>query len=203
MNDNVKYCQIHEIYYDASLPQCPQCAKAAPRPSAPTPLGQDDMPTEPPTPGGTKTRSKYNGYVDEDAPTEFPSKGGKKILDDMEDGPTEIPRGRMLDETEIYDLDDTSLLGILWLKEGPGRGHAYKVKEGYVVGRMDGDIALDDPKVSSRHAKFTIEEGQFVLWDFGSRNGTFVNGNRIRSATPLKENDEIKFGNTIFVLKVL
>jgi pSer/pThr/pTyr-binding forkhead associated (FHA) protein len=64
-------------------------------------------------------------------------------------------------------------------------------------------VRLPDPTISDPHAKITVEEHHFVLWDFGSANGTFVNGRRIREATPIKENDEIRFGNTLVVLKTL
>jgi len=99
--------------------------------------------------------------------------------------------------------DESEILGILWVKEGKHRGRIYKVREITIIGRTQGDVLLPDPKVSNPHAKLTLEEGRFVLWDFGSKNGTFVNGERVRSATPLKENDIIQIGDTIFVLKLL
>jgi pSer/pThr/pTyr-binding forkhead associated (FHA) protein len=72
-----------------------------------------------------------------------------------------------------------------------------------VIGRKEGDLILDDPKVSGSHAKFTMEKDDFVIWDFGSSNGTYVNGKKIREATILEENDVIKIGDTIFVIKLL
>jgi len=57
--------------------------------------------------------------------------------------------------------------------------------------------------VSNPHAKITLEDETYVLWDFGSKNGTTVNDERIRAATELKENDVIKIGDTVMVLKVL
>jgi phosphoserine phosphatase RsbU/P len=79
----------------------------------------------------------------------------------------------------------------------------YRIVNGSVLGRGEVDVALNDPKVSRIHAKFTVEGNQFVLWDFGSRNGTLVNGSRLRAATQLDENDEILVGDTALVLKVL
>jgi pSer/pThr/pTyr-binding forkhead associated (FHA) protein len=95
------------------------------------------------------------------------------------------------------------MLGILWVKDGNRRGCIYNIKDSSVVGRREGDLIIDDPKVSNPHAKFTVEDGQFIVWDFGSRNGTFVNGERIRAATLLKENDIIKIGDSTFILKIL
>jgi len=57
--------------------------------------------------------------------------------------------------------------------------------------------------VTSRHAKFTMEEDDFLVWDLASANGTYVNDKKIREATRLEENDLIKIGDTIFVVKLL
>ena len=64
---------------------------------------------------------------------------------------------------------------------------------------------MDDPKVSNPHARFRLndEDDGFVLWDFGSKNGTYVNDEKIAAATALKENDVVKIGDTEMVLKVL
>jgi pSer/pThr/pTyr-binding forkhead associated (FHA) protein/S1-C subfamily serine protease len=54
-----------------------------------------------------------------------------------------------------------------------------------------------DDLVSRLHSKITIEAGNppsFVLSDFGSRNGTFVNHQRIGSATKLSAGDVVTFG---------
>ena len=72
-----------------------------------------------------------------------------------------------------------------------------------IVGRKEGGLIIDDPKVSSMHAKFTMEGDNFVVWDFGSSNGTYVNGKKIREATVLEENDLVKIGDTVFVVKLL
>lgn len=95
------------------------------------------------------------------------------------------------------------LLGWLIVKEGPRRGQIMPIKDGSLVGRKGADVILPDPTVSELHARFRVEGDQFVVWDLGSANGTFVNGERIRQATLLKENDEIRIGDTLLVLKVL
>jgi len=54
-----------------------------------------------------------------------------------------------------------------------------------------------DDLVSRLHSKITIEAGNppsFVITDFGSRNGTFVNRQRIGSATKLAPGDVIQLG---------
>jgi FHA domain len=93
---------------------------------------------------------------------------------------------RDTDFTEA-EFEETGPLGILWVKNGYQRGRLYKVRHGTTIGRKYGDVLLDDPKVSKRHAKLTVDDDQFMLWDFGSTNGTFVNGERIRKATLLRK----------------
>ena len=46
----------------------------------------------------------------------------------------------------------------------------------------EADIRIDHPRVSSRHAQFSVRGGYYVLEDLGSSNGTFVDGQRITSA---------------------
>ena len=66
------------------------------------------------------------------------------------------------------------------------------------IGRDDSQtIVMDDPFVSRRHARIENKEGEFVLMDMNSRNGTFLNNNRIFKAV-LRNNDCIKIGQTEF-----
>ena len=63
-----------------------------------------------------------------------------------------------------------------------------------VIGRVsDVDLLLLDEKVSRKHAKISTHQGQVLIEDLASRNGTFVNGVRIRSVE-LKEGDQIAIG---------
>lgn len=216
------FCPQHGPY-DASYGTCPYCGGGS-RPQAPRPLGDDDMATDlnaspsvhaakpggmsyddMPTDLGGGGGGRPFAAGDDETPTELPAqrRGKGRFLDADDEEATSLGRfARDLDMTEL-DSAPTGLLGILWVKEGNRRGHIHRIKDGDVIGRKDSSLVFDDPKISNPHAKFTVEEDQFVVWDFGSRNGTYVNGERIRAATPLKENDVIKMGDTILVLKVL
>ena len=68
-------------------------------------------------------------------------------------------------------------------------------RDDVVVGRAsDADVVVDDPGASRRHARIVRgADGEFVLTDLGSRNGTYVNGLKVRS-TPLREGDKIQLG---------
>ncbi len=70
-------------------------------------------------------------------------------------------------------------------------------RESILIGRGDeNDVALDpfqDPTVSAHHAEIRIEAGSLILYDMGSLNGTFLNGQQVRRAE-LKPGDLIGLG---------
>jgi hypothetical protein len=71
----------------------------------------------------------------------------------------------------------------------------------------DVDLDSDDPeaKVSRRHARILLREGQYVIEDLGSTNGTFVNrGRRLipGDRQPLQDGDEIIVGKTFLRFRV-
>lgn len=69
-----------------------------------------------------------------------------------------------------------------------------------IIGRSsDLDMVLVEDMVSRRHARITSADGQLGIEDFGSTNGTFVNGERITKAS-LKEGDRILIGTNIIKL---
>lgn len=64
-----------------------------------------------------------------------------------------------------------------------------------VVGReFDAQVRIDSPAVSRRHARIVVHGDEITIEDLGSKNGTFVDGSRIRRVTPLKSGDQILFG---------
>jgi len=65
------------------------------------------------------------------------------------------------------------------------------------IGREPGrDVQIDfDPTVSRRHARLKRQDGQWVLIDEGSRNGSFVNGQPVQQRA-IQVGDVLRFGNT-------
>lgn len=196
-------CPLHGPYL-ASYGSCPRCAKAAgARPQDPGPIGasEDDMPTDYFSSAG---QGGYQPARDDESPTILPGGPGapRRILD-MDEQETDLGIHKYADDVTELDFEDVGPQAILWVKEGRKRGRIYKIKEETIVGRKAGDLVLDDPKVSSTHGKIVVENGQYILVYFHSKNGTYVNGERIRAETTLKENDIIKIGDVQFVLKIL
>ena len=68
----------------------------------------------------------------------------------------------------------------------------------------DSDVNLDpevDLDASGRHAEIRSENGRYILIDAGSRNGTWLNGQRVKHAA-LRTEDEIELGRGGPKLKV-
>lgn len=75
-------------------------------------------------------------------------------------------------------------------------------------GANDGiDVALPDPSASSRHASIYADPstGQAYAEDDGSRNGTFLNEQRLAAGErrQLRDSDRLRIGSTTFVVKLL
>lgn len=67
------------------------------------------------------------------------------------------------------------------------------------VGRDDGcDVCLDwDGGVSRLHARLERSGGSWTVYDGGlSRNGTFLNGERVQGHRVLNDRDQLRFGTT-------
>lgn len=62
------------------------------------------------------------------------------------------------------------------------------------IGRSpDNGLVIDNPAVSHYHARVFREEDRLMLEDFGSLNGTFVNGQRVKMVT-LQPGDAVAIG---------
>jgi DNA-binding winged helix-turn-helix (wHTH) protein len=73
-----------------------------------------------------------------------------------------------------------------------------------LLGRVAEGVAwIDSSSVSRRHARILVEGGALVLEDLGSKNGTFLRGQRISTPTPLVDGDVIRLGSVSITLKAL
>lgn len=83
---------------------------------------------------------------------------------------------------------------------GPPAGKTFRLSKVTTLGRSRTvDIRFDDRAVSREHARVLVDtDGQFILEDLQSGNGTLVNGRRVRSAR-LHEGDRIAIGSAVLV----
>lgn len=105
----------------------------------------------------------------------------------------------------------------------PGRQYIFDSRTSSIIGRAeDCNIQLPNDKdhstISRYHCLLDINPPNIRIRDFGSKNGTYINGKKIgqrqENQTPeeaakddfpefdLKDNDEIKLSNTVFVVSI-
>jgi signal transduction histidine kinase len=88
----------------------------------------------------------------------------------------------------------------LLVLQGPDKGRRYELPDApALLGRESRQLHLSDNTVSRRHAELHPAEGEWILKDLGSSNGTYVNGQRVVNTYALKLGDQIRVGNTLLV----
>lgn len=107
----------------------------------------------------------------------YPPDGSNPSFMDI---PTPLPPG----DAELAAAPaEKRTLGRLIVKRGlPPQEIPVDMPE-YVIGRKAGEginLAIDAPYISPRHCTITFRNNRFLIRDLGSKNGTFVNGERIQ-----------------------
>ena len=93
---------------------------------------------------------------------------------------------------------------VLTCTNGSLRGRVYSVPEdrGLRIGRADdNDVVIAEEGVSRFHAELIYQTGSLWLQDAGSRNGVFVNSNRVVGHQALKVGDEITIADHKFAVR--
>jgi DNA-binding winged helix-turn-helix (wHTH) protein len=77
------------------------------------------------------------------------------------------------------------------------RGGAVPALEGeHLLGRHPDALAcVEDASVSRRHARLRVQDGHAVVEDLGSRNGTFVRGQRISGPARIEDGEVVRLGS--------
>jgi pSer/pThr/pTyr-binding forkhead associated (FHA) protein len=66
----------------------------------------------------------------------------------------------------------------------------------------DSTIVLDDDYASSRHARiYPDRDGQWIVEDLGSTNGTYLDRTRLTTPTPIPLGSPIRIGKTVIELR--
>jgi pSer/pThr/pTyr-binding forkhead associated (FHA) protein len=73
-----------------------------------------------------------------------------------------------------------------------------------LLGReLDNDIVLDDERASRHHAELRWDNGRVQVLDYGSMNGTLINGQAARGQVPLRSGDVLQFGSRTYRVEFL
>ena len=87
---------------------------------------------------------------------------------------------------------------------GPAAGQQIDIAQELQVGRSAGAEGRlgDDPEISRQHARFSRNaQGQLVVEDLGSTNGTYVNGQRISGQQVLNAGDTVQMGRSSMTIE--
>ncbi|NTU84565.1 MAG: FHA domain-containing protein [Chloroflexales bacterium] len=112
--------------------------------------------------------------------------------------PTEAVAGASAGATRPTEVLSTTPPILAWLVEMSGirSGRQHRLSQQATLGRNPQccEVTFDDPKVSGQHARVRYENGAFLLYDMGSTNRTYVNGQEVQSPQPLQDGDKIQLG---------
>src|SRR4051812_38697468 len=77
-------------------------------------------------------------------------------------------------------------------------------KEKFLIGRAkECALRAGSDAISRQHCAITRHENGYTVRDLGSRNGTYVNDERISSEVPLKAGNELRVGPLKFRVDVI
>jgi class 3 adenylate cyclase len=98
---------------------------------------------------------------------------------------------------------DRSRGAVVVVHDQTGRQRVVHLGQTLRIGRLpDNDVALVwDDEVSRRHAHITRTAKGWVLVDDSSRNGCYVNGERVADQSALNDGDVMRFGDTVVLFR--
>ena len=111
------------------------------------------------------------------------------------------------DETRVFERPEPALaepqprMAVLVVVQGENIGRRHLLNERRLILGRDpkrANLVIPDPSVSGKHALVQTDQkgGRYGIIDLGSRNGTYINGERVESG-PLRDGDKIFVGETV------
>jgi len=81
---------------------------------------------------------------------------------------------------------------------GTNVGAVFPVGHGTIVGRAtSATIQIESEEISRKHARIVEAPGGWAVEDLDSRNGTFLNGERLKTQQTLVDGDKIELGSGV------
>ena len=102
------------------------------------------------------------------------------------------------DVAQLGDQQPQRDRACLTVLTGSATGQVFKLSRGTItIGRANNaEIRIPDDGVSRHHARLRHDSRNLYLDDLDSRNGTFVNGQRVTAGALLREGDKIQIGRS-------
>jgi FHA domain len=92
-----------------------------------------------------------------------------------------------------------STLGLEFIEPEEMANQRVEVSPAVVIGRsVECDLSIADTYLSSRHARFAVDDGDLTVEDLGSTNGTYVNQTLIVGRVHLEKGDIVQVGGVLF-----
>lgn len=128
------------------------------------------------------------------APTAFPKLSVQQAEDDDTD----------LEQTQFCAISDFDPFERHMLEPEDDGGEGFHVgPAGLKIGRgVKSDVVLADPGVSRQHCEVHMKNGDLLVLDLDSTNGTFVDGDRIEGSAPLPVGSVLQIGSMRLVHNV-
>lgn len=201
------------VPYAESLPaeelplgESPAELTGEPIPSSDEPSREEERPSQPSTqePAVEQSSSPEEPATEESLSHTPAEEAPPSQLEAKEKAPDEEPSSMAEVAYVDFDLLDTEGRWLLKVLSGPNTGAEFAMHGGssYLIGTdtQTCDIVFQDLSVSRRHAKLSIDlKDNAVLEDLQSRNGTFVDGEKIDKKS-LSGNVLVSMGTTTFML---
>jgi hypothetical protein len=102
-------------------------------------------------------------------------------------------------EREPKQTRRRSRLSLEFIEPDEHAGQRVHVDPSVTIGRgAECDVVVDDTYLSSRHAQFNFDDGDLLVEDLDSTNGTYVNQELIAHRTRLERGDIVQVGGVLF-----
>jgi adenylate cyclase len=100
-----------------------------------------------------------------------------------------------------HEMKDMRREAGAWIEDSAGK--EVPIRGACHLGRATmNQVVVPDPLVSRRHALIQAQgDAEYWLVDFGSRNGTYLNNQRIAQPSRLNDGDEVRIGGSNYVFR--
>ena len=85
---------------------------------------------------------------------------------------------------------------------GPLAGRRVRLRSGVLGRGADAATRLDEPSVSRVHARLELDGGRVRVEDLGSKNGSWLGGERLSGLRELEPGEELRAGRTVLALAI-